>query len=96
MAGGRTFQCPFENAQGIVEPRRIVRGNLARSIFDMCEEYGFPVQAGMLAIQKRWNRADLPTVGERRRNEKIAARQGTRNRFIDDPSAADVLTCTNP
>jgi deoxyribonuclease-1 len=51
--GAQTFHCQFENVEGIVEPRRIVRGNLARSIFYMCEEYGFPVETAMLDILKR-------------------------------------------
>ena len=58
----------------------------------MCEEYGFPVQQDMLETLKQWNKADLPTQGERRRNERIAERQGTRNRYIDSPSFADALT----
>jgi hypothetical protein len=34
--GAKTFQCPCENIEGVVEPRRIVRGNLAQSIFTRC------------------------------------------------------------
>jgi deoxyribonuclease-1 len=51
--GRKTFRCNFENDGDVVEPRRIVRGNLARSIFYMCEEYGFPVDAQMLEVLKR-------------------------------------------
>ena len=94
--GEKTFQCDFENVGGIVEPRRIVRGNLARSIFYMCQEYGFPVDPKMLIVLKRWNAADPPTQGERRRNDRIEAWQRTRNVFIDDPSLADNLTCNGP
>ena len=40
--GTQQFSCEFENERRIVEPGKIARGNLARSIFYMCEEYRSP------------------------------------------------------
>jgi deoxyribonuclease-1 len=94
--GGKQFECDYEKEGDLVEPRRIVRGNLARSIFYMCHEYGFPIDPTMLSLLKTWNKQDRPTTGERRRNDKIEAIQGTRNPFIDDPATADALQCAVP
>lgn len=94
--GGQKFSCDYEKKDDLVEPRRIVRGNLARSIFYMCREYGFPVESTMMAQLKIWNKQDKPTKGERRRNDKIEAIQGTRNPFIDDLTLADALQCPPP
>lgn len=88
-----SFSCEFENDGKIVEPRKIVRGNLARSIFYMCKEYGFPVPRGMMPILRKWNRDDPPTQAERKRADRIAGIQGTRNPFIDDPELGDTLRC---
>lgn len=91
--GARVFQCDFENNGEFVEPRPNVRGNLARSIFYMCDEYGFAVPKGMMPFLRQWNREDPPTPAERRRAEWIAEQQGARNKFIDNPSLGDRAKC---
>lgn len=91
--GETTFTCDFENDGTAVEPRSNVRGNLARSIFYMCKEYGFPVPKGMMPLLRKWNRNDPPTRAERTRAERIAEIQGTRNPFIDDPRMGDAVKC---
>ncbi len=91
--GQKTFQCDFENNGEYVEPRPIVRGNLARSIFYMCSEYGFVVPKDVMEYLRAWNRADPPTPAERRRAEWIAEQQGTRNKFIDNPALGDTVRC---
>jgi len=90
---GKTFARDFQPEGNYVEPRRIVRGNFARSIFYMCAEYGFPVDPGMMKTLKAWNRDDPPTNAEKARAEKIFKIQGTRNHFIENPPRADSLTC---
>lgn len=91
--GETTFTCDFENDGVAVEPRPNVRGNLARSIFYMCKEYGFPVPKGMMPLLRKWNQDDPPTRAERARSELIAEIQGTRNPFIDDPELGDEVKC---
>lgn len=91
--GQKTFQCDFENNGEYVEPRPQVRGNLARSIFYMCSEYGFAVPKEMMPFLRAWNREDPPTPAERRRAEWIAEQQGTRNKFIDNPALGDTVKC---
>lgn len=91
--GQKTFSCDFKNNGKLVEPRAIVRGNLARSIFYMCDEYGFRVPKEMMPILQKWNREDPPTRVERARAKFIEKIQGTPNKFIDKPSLGDTVQC---
>lgn len=90
---GKKFSCNFFADKNVVEPRDIVKGNLARSIFYMCKEYRFHVAPEMLAILKKWNESDPPTAAEQARNGRIESVQGNRNSFIDRPSLAKNLRC---
>jgi len=67
-----------------VEPRELVKGNIARSLFYMHIEYGLPIPGDMKAMLKRWNRLDPPGEHEHWRNDIIFELQGTRNQFIDN------------
>lgn len=79
--------CPEFNrtygSDAIVEPRDSVKGNIARSLFYMHDEYGFDLK-GMKPMLKRWNRLDKPNEHEHWRNERIFELQRTRNKFIDN------------
>ncbi len=96
VVNGKKFKCDFENDGSVVEPRKIVKGNLARSIFYMCKEYGFPVDAEMLKTLRKWNKEDPPSPFERMRNAKIALIQKTKNPFVDKPQLANTLACKVP
>ena len=87
------MSCDFEvdTTNDVAEPSPRARGNVARVIFYMHQEYGLPIEATLLPVLKVWNANDLPDGEERRRNNEIEALQGTRNTFIDDPSLADPL-----
>lgn len=74
-----------------VEPRPAARGEIARAMFYMHESYQLEIFTRLGITLKRWNREDPPTAEERRRNDLIEMLQGTRNRFIDDPQAAEAL-----
>lgn len=74
-----------------VEPRDVVKGNIARAIFYMHDEYGFSFK-GMLPMLKRWNRLDPPGEHEYWRNDRIYKLQGTRNKYIDNYSIGDSLS----
>jgi deoxyribonuclease-1 len=74
----------------VVEPRDSVKGNIARSLFYMKDEYGFDLK-GMLPMLKRWNRLDPPAEHEHWRNERIFELQGTRNKFIDNYHLGNAL-----
>ena len=90
--------CDFERDRNarLAEPRPIARGNVARAIFYMRQEYGLPIPAQMLPILKAWNRKDPPSCQELRRNNRIEDLQGTRNRFIDHPHLADSMSPVEP
>jgi deoxyribonuclease-1 len=85
--------CDYERTTGpnaMVELRRPVRGDIARSLFYMHVEYELDFK-GMLPMLKRWHRADPPNAHERWRNKQIEKLQGIRNQFIDKPMLADQL-----
>jgi len=77
------FERTYGSSPAYVEPRDLVKGNIARSLFYMHDEYGFDLK-GMLPMLKRWNRLDKPNEHEHWRNERIFELQGTRNKFIDN------------
>ena len=56
---------------------------VARAISYMHQEYGLPIEAGMLATLKTWNSENPPSAWERWRNGAIETLQDTRNPFID-------------
>lgn len=86
-------KCDFEvdRRRRRVEPRTAVRGEVARAIFYMHDRYGMEIFGRLGRLLKDWNRADPPSADERRRNDLIERLQGNRNRFIDQPRAADRL-----
>ncbi|MCW8945423.1 MAG: endonuclease [Sedimenticola sp.] len=86
-------RCDFEfhSRQRTVEPRPASRGNIARAMLYMHDTYGLTLFKRQGELMKKWNREDPPDNEERRRNNLIAKHQGTRNRFIDNPKAAEQL-----
>ncbi len=77
------FEVDIDN--DVAEPPPDARGDVARAIFYMHQEYGLPIEATLLPVLQVWNLADPPTTVERQRNDAIEALQGTRNPFIDQP-----------
>jgi deoxyribonuclease-1 len=79
--------CDFEHdrQRELAEPRPAVRGDIARALLYMERAYGLPLDPTMRTLIVQWHQADPPTAEERARNEQIAALQGTRNPFIDQP-----------
>jgi deoxyribonuclease-1 len=85
--------CDFEvdKDRRKVEPRRKVRGNIARAMFYMADTYDLKIFRRQGELLKKWHREDPPDEEEQRRNNLIEQLQGTRNRFIDRPTEADKL-----
>jgi deoxyribonuclease I len=85
--------CDFEvdYYSHVVEPRPAARGEIARAMFYMYETYGLVIYARLGRTLKQWNHDDPPSEREKQRNDTIEKLQGTRNRFIDNPAAADKL-----
>jgi deoxyribonuclease-1 len=90
----RFNDCDIEWKAGVLEPRPIARGNIARAFFYMHDRYGLPLDRGILKILKQWNRTDPPSRQEKHRNDRIQALQGARNPYIDNPALADRITLT--
>lgn len=88
----RYDDCDFERHLDVTEPRPIARGNIARSIFYMHNQYGLPIEKKMLEDLKRWNREDPPSSQEILRNNRIEELQGNRNPYIDNPALAEQIS----
>lgn len=88
----RIEDCDFERKNGVVQPRPLARGNIARAIFYMVNRYKLPVKRDTLQTLKKWNKEDPPSQQENVRNDKVEKIQGNRNPFIDDPTLADKLS----
>lgn len=86
------------------EPRDAIKGDVARMLFYMDVRYngerGLPdlrlvdrtgtrgVEMGRLCTLLRWHAADPVDDRETARHERIAAIQGNRNPFVDQPELA--------
>ncbi|MEM7757140.1 MAG: endonuclease [Cyanobacteria bacterium P01_A01_bin.40] len=97
--GTATDSCDFEVQGGLVEPRPDSRGNIARVFFYMNDEYGAAIappnptgSADLKDLLTDWHCKDPVDSAERDRNDIIESLQGTRNKFIDDPS---LVSCSN-
>ena len=91
----RFNDCDFEREVNLAEPREIARGNIARAIFYMHNQYGLPIENDLLDIILKWNLEDLPSEQEIYRNNLIEKIQGNRNPFIDNPKLVNKLKIVN-
>ncbi|UVE17495.1 endonuclease [Pseudomonas sp. LS44] len=82
--------CDLKATFQLIEPRDAAKGDVARAIFYMHQEYGLPI-VGQLQMYQRWNELDPPDAAEKTRNEQIEMLQGNRNAFIDNPELAKNL-----
>jgi len=92
LVGGEVWRfddCDLEWKTGVIEPRKIARGNVARAMLYMHSRYTIPVDRNDLALFRLWNRIDPPSRQEQARNDLIERIQGNRNPYIDRPSMAE-------
>jgi len=77
--------CDFEidRRRRRVEPRPAVRGNIARAMLYLAEEYDLEIYRRQRALLERWHREDPVDAAERERNRKIARIQGKANPWIE-------------
>lgn len=80
--------CATETA---FEPPDVHKGDAARATLYFAIRYGQTIPPELEATMRAWNLQDPPDDGERTRNDAIAARQGNRNPFIDDPALAEKI-----
>ena len=82
------ISCDLKVSFQMLEPRDGAKGNVARALFYMHQQYGLAIP-GSVELYKAWNRMDPPDEAEKARNEQIASIQGTRNPFIDNPELGE-------
>lgn len=85
----RFDDCDLEWKSGVIEPRQIARGNIARAMLYMHTRYKIPFDKKSLVMFKVWNKIDPPSKQEAMRNNMIERLQGNRNPYIDNPSLAE-------
>ena len=90
----RFDDCDLEWKTGVVEPRNIARGNIARSMLYMHSRYKIPVNKDTLSLFKVWNKIDPPSKQEKARNNIIERMQGNRNPYIDKPGIVEAKNLT--
>lgn len=66
-------------AEGVVEPRDQDKGDIARILLYVHDQYGGLLPAGQLEIARRWSAADPSSPEECARQAVIERLQGTRN-----------------
>ena len=95
LSGERRFRsdCDFEvdRQRRVVEPRPASRGEIARAMFYMQEEYGLTIFRKHGEMLKKWHYQDVPSKHEKWRNDRIEQLQGTRNYFVDNPGLVDLI-----
>ena len=82
-------ECDFEVAQGIAEPKKSIRGDIARSYFYMSHQYKTEIPDDYEKMLREWHLFDPPDEWERDRNSLIEDAQGNRNQFIDYPELVE-------
>ncbi len=95
LVGERTSfsDCDFEvdRRRRVVEPRPASRGEIARAMFYMQQEYGLTIFRKHGEMLKTWHFRDAPSKHEKWRNDRIEQLQGNRNHFVDDPDLVNLI-----
>jgi deoxyribonuclease I len=82
-------ECDFEVAHEIAEPKKSIRGDIARSYFYMSHQYKMEIPDDYEEMLREWHLFDPPDEWERDRNSLIENVQGNRNPFIDYPEMVE-------
>ena len=82
-------ECDFEVTGGIAEPKKSIRGDIARSYFYMSHQYKIEILDDYEKMLRKWHLFDPPDEWERDRNSLIEDVQGNRNPFIDYPEMVE-------
>ena len=82
-------KCDFEVAERIAEPKKSIRGDIARSYFYMSHQYKMEIPDDYEELLRGWHLSDPPDEWERNRNSLIEDVQGNRNPFIDYPEMVE-------
>jgi len=75
--------CDFEWNADVTEPADTVRGDVARIWLYFSTKHGLKLEDGELDMYLRWSLTDTPTTQEFARNDRIRAKQGNGNPFVE-------------
>ena len=78
-------ECDIRKRHHIIEPPSKLKGDIARVIFYMHQQYELPLSINF-SLLSMWHQNDPPSEEEVTRNIKIKAIQGNYNPFIENPS----------
>lgn len=78
-------RCDFEVDRGkdVAEPKKSIRGDVARVYFYMRDTYSLKYPAALLQRLNEWNKADPVSEEEITRNQRIKDTQGTANSYVE-------------
>ena len=74
------FEVDFKNR--IVEPKKDIRGNIARTYFYFEKRYGMRISSSQKKLLNVWNKSDKVDSWERKKNNLVGKIQGNKNPFI--------------
>jgi len=75
--------CDFEWSGELVEPNEKIRGNVARIWLYFSTRHGLHLEGSELAMYHKWSTEDPPEEWEFVRNDRIRAKQGNGNAFVE-------------
>lgn len=74
-----------KNGDTVFEPKKGVRGKIARALMYVHTMYELPFPPGEAALVAKWNVEEPPSPAEVARNDEVSRHQGNRNPFVDHP-----------
>lgn len=77
---------PSSKVKPVFEVRKEMRGDVARSMFYVATMYELELPGDEEAVLRQWHSQDPVSKAERSRNDRVAAKQKSRNPFVDHPS----------
>jgi deoxyribonuclease-1 len=83
--GGEYGACDFkvDFQRDIVQPRAVIRGDIARTYFYFEKVYQLPLSTAQRQLFERWDQEDPVDEWERERNRRIKKLQGNGNPFVE-------------
>ena len=75
--------CDFEWTDDLTEPADGVRGDVARTWLYFVDKHHLQLRDGELEMYLQWSNSDPPTDAEFQRNDRVRAKQGNGNPFVE-------------
>lgn len=85
------IKCDIRKSLYTIEPPDKIKGDIARTIFYMHQQYELPITMSY-SLLLLWHQADPPDEAEKSRNKKIFEIQGNENPFINNPGLVHTIS----